>query len=245
MVARRGWETAVESPDGGSQRLQPADRIALVAVGGIVVSIAVWVIFSVVDALVFGPSVLAQLLLPESHLVGVRLSAIVLVLMATLVVQMLYASRVRIQEQLQREQRRIQQMYERSPDAMVVIDADGHVVYANPATQELAGMSPAEAAGLPCHSAIWGLDQPCDGCPLPEIRESLEMRTRTLCDDFNGFERWLQQIVYPVLDDAGIDSFVELVRDTTRLHLAEEELRMSRRETEPEFATADAGAVDA
>lgn len=226
------------SPERPKRGLQPADRIALVAVCGIALSALVWIAFAAVDAMVYTEiSFDQQLFEPDARQAGVRLGAVVLVLVATLIAQMLYSSRLRVEEQLHLEQQRIQQMYDHSPDAMICMDADMRVVYANPASQELAGMPPSGAAGAACHSAIWGLDQPCEGCPLPSVRENLAMRDRTICDDFNGFERWLQQIIYPVFDESGgIDTFIEVVRDTTRLHLAEEELRVSRRELERQAA---------
>ena len=214
--------------------LQAADRIALVAVGGIALSVVVWIAFAAVDTVVHGGMPFSiQVFAPDTQQELMRLSAIVLVLAATLIAQLLYSGRLRAEERLHMEQQRVQQMYDHSPDAMVCIDADGRVVYANPASQELAGMPPESAPSTACHAAIWGLAEPCEGCLLPDVKASLDTRERTFRDEFNGFERWLQQLIYPVLDDAGaVGSFVEVVRDTTELRRAEDALKASHRQLE-------------
>ncbi len=214
--------------------LLPADRIGLVAIAGILLSFGVWVAFAAVDtAMSASESFSIQVFAPDAEQALIRLSAIVLVLMATLLTQMLYASRMRVEEQLHVERRRLQQMYDHSPDAILALDHDLMVAYANPASRSVVGLPPEAAPGTTCHKGVWGSDAPCAGCLLPEVRETGETRERTIHGVFDGVERWLSQVIYPVLDETGaVGSFVEIIRDDTELRVAEEALQRSYREME-------------
>jgi len=214
--------------------LVPADRIALVAVGGILASAVTWVAFGWLESL-FAPqsSTLIQVFAPDTGQALVRLSAIVVILVATLLIQMLYARRLRAEERLRLEQARVQQIYDGSPDSVFSIAPDLAVLYANAQSERLGGVSPANSQGTSCHASMWVRDKPCEGCPADHVFETGQVVERTLEDEFEGHPRWFEQVFFPVLDDRGsVGSIVESVRDTTALHHAEEALKRSHQELE-------------
>ena len=197
-----------------------ADRIALVALGGIIVSMATWAAFSFVDSMVLLQGTFRdELILPQAEQTLVRLGTVVLVLVGTLVIQVLYSRRIQAEERLRLAEARIVMMYENSPDAVLCVGRDHAIVYANPTSRRLASPRPddeRDLVGETCFRSLWGRKQPCDGCLLADVMATGEVRNRTVSDTSSGASRYLEQIVYPVLDENGaVESVVEATRDTT------------------------------
>jgi polar amino acid transport system substrate-binding protein len=197
--------------------LAPADRIALVAFGGIVLSAAVWVGMAAADAAfsATGLTFLDEVFSPEPQQTLLRLSVIVVVLALTLIVQMIYSRRMRVEERLRLEQARTLEMYEHSPDSVIAISPDHKVLYSNPAAETLRPLDAKGAAkGAYCFEAFHGTSAICDDCPIPDVLASGESRLRTVRDDEHGPERWLEQTFYPVFKQSGVvESVVLVVRD--------------------------------
>ena len=112
--------------------LVPADRIAIIAVYGIGLSAAAWVEFAWVDAVMSGriPSVL-DLTSPASAEAILRLSAIVLILIGTLIVQLLYSRQMKDAAQLAASEARYRTLFEHSPEGITVTDPDGQYLAVN------------------------------------------------------------------------------------------------------------------
>jgi diguanylate cyclase (GGDEF)-like protein/PAS domain S-box-containing protein len=214
-------------------KLVPADRIALVALGGIALSVGTWAGFAWIESVIQDGSFTHAALYPQSTEAMLRLSTIVVVLLCTLAIQMLYARRLRIEQRLRAEQARIQLMYEHSPDAIVCLDASRRVVYANPRAESLAGGTSLTQTSTTCHEGLWGRLHPCDRCPLEAVLATGELRHSTLHEDTPGRERWSDEVIYPVPGETGTpESCVVQLRDVTDLRMAERALHRSHEELE-------------
>jgi len=216
-----------------------ADRIALIALGGIIISLMIWFAYAAVDGVLFGGHDLTTELVTPSPLdAWNRLVAIIAVLIGTLAVQIVSARRIQAEQQLKIEKSRTRQMYENSPDSVVCMAADRTVIYANLRAEKIAGhVIPADEDRV-CHEALFGHKTPCPGCGLDEVLRTGQVQTsldREVLKD--GSEKWLSKTLYPILDsDGGIESVVETARDVTDLRIAEEQLLQSYQELEERVA---------
>jgi PAS domain-containing protein len=58
------------------------------------------------------------------------------------------------------------------------------------------------------------------------VLATAEVRNRTMSDSSSGESHYLEQIVYPVVDERGVvESVVEATRDTTERVVAEQAIR--------------------
>jgi diguanylate cyclase (GGDEF)-like protein len=203
-----------------------ADRVALVALGGVLISLVTWVAFAYVDAVVLLQGTLQdEILSPMPDQTLARLATVVLILVGTLLIQVLYARRIQVEERLRFAEARIIEMYENSPESVLCIQRDHTVAYANPASRTMAGAQALsrEFLGEPCYHALWGREEPCEECLVPEVLATRQAQDRTICDPSSGKPRYFEQVVYPVLDDRGlVESLVETTRDTTERELAQQ-----------------------
>ena len=208
------------------RRLSLPDQLALVGLAGVSASLIVWVVFSWADSLFRGSTISAELLTPSTQQEVVRLSAIVVVLVATLLAQTLYGRRLRAEHLLRSEQARVREMYDRSPDAIITIDGTRHVLYANPKAGELAAKPSDELVGRPCHSGLFDRDEPCDGCPSANVFAAGDVAERAVADRLDDKDRWLEQIFYPVLDaENRVTAVVESTRDETMVRMAQKTIQ--------------------
>ena len=219
-----------------------SDQLALLALGGIVTSIFIWLLLAYSDSVIAGTAYYLALFEPdEGHLV-VRLSSIVIVLIATLVIQMGFTRSLRTEQRLAHEQARVVEMYERSPEAIVSVDPSFRVTYSNPQVAETFAGSTTDVVGTMCHESLFNCQAPCDGCPAAQVFETGEVAERTVVDTIDGRRRFLEQVFYPVLDgDDKVGAVVESTRDVTTVRMAQEALRRSHEELEElvELRTAD------
>ncbi|MBC7265937.1 MAG: diguanylate cyclase [Coriobacteriia bacterium] len=131
-----------------------------------------------------------------------------------------YAATVRT---LEHERSKLQMVYDHSPDAVIVLDPDYTVRYANPATKDLTKVDPEALVGRRCYEAVLGLDGPCEGCMLEEVVRTHAPQTgvKHSADSSRG-ELWIESTFYPVLaPDGSIESVVETARDITNVRRAE------------------------
>ena len=210
-----------------------SDQIALLALGGIVTSIGVWLLLAYSESVIANTPYFMSLFEPdEAHLV-VRLTSIVVVLIATLVIQMGFTRSLRTEQRLIHEQARVVEMYERSPEAIVSVDSSFRVTYSNPQVAETFAASTTDVVGTVCHESLFGCGVPCDGCPAGQVFETGEVAERTVVGTIGGQSRFLEQVFYPVLDgDDKVGSVVESTRDVTTVRMAQEALRRSHEELE-------------
>ena len=162
------------------------DELALMGLAGVIVSVLVWAGLSWIDALMHPSAFTTQLLEPDAPHAVIRLSAIVGVLLTTLLVQTLYGHRRRAEQLLHGEQTRIQQMYERSPDAILTVSSDLRVLYANGQAEALAGRAATEFLGSTCHTLFFDRDEPCRNCPVESVFATGEVAERWRYTDGGG-----------------------------------------------------------
>jgi len=225
-------------PIGGNRMrrgaLSLADRTALIALGGIVLSLLIWLGFAVVDVALSGGDLTSQLVTPELGDAFNRALAIVAVLVATLLVQALSAHSYRAAEALETEKNRTRQIYENSPDRIVCMDGFGRVVYANPNAERACHSEAFQDGSAACFDQLYGRESRCVECDREEVLRTgriLSAVSREFAAD--GSEQWFDKLLYPIYNpDGTIESVVETARDVTALKLAQTALEHSHRELE-------------
>jgi len=200
--------------------LTPADRIALVGLGGIVASVATWFAFGCADALLASSLPIVRAIFePTEPQALVRLAAIVLVLVGTLIIQTLTGQRFRIEERLMVERERLRQMYEHSPECIVLLTPELTVMYANPAARRIFRLQGIEGSprGLSCSQALWGRSGICDGCLAQQVKDSGRAARRLVKESLPDGEHWFELNLYPTYDESGhLESLVQVARDATQ-----------------------------
>ena len=111
--------------------LSIAERVALIALAGVTLSVSVWFIHAYVDGVLFSGHAFSQSVVsPSPHTAFSRLLAVTAVLVGTLLAQVLYTSRSQMTSALRLERNRTRTMYENSPDVVVCMRPDGSISYA-------------------------------------------------------------------------------------------------------------------
>ena len=198
------------------------DQLALLGLAGVTASGLAWVALSWADSVMRGSALTTELFAPLASQEVVRLCAIVLILASTLFIQILFGRRLRVEQLLRGEQARIRQMYERSPDAILTVDDQRRVLYANPQAEVLAAKSASHLVGVACHVGLLDCDEPCKDCPVPNVFATGDIAERTVAVEVGGHHRWLEQVFYPVLDaERRVESVIESTRDTTMARMAQ------------------------
>lgn len=209
-------------------RLSNADRVALIAAGGVVLACLVWVGLAWVEAFVgAGGSLKAQLLYPDPANATTRLATMALILTSTLALQSLYARHLRLEDLLDMERERTLQIYDHSPEAIVCVGKDRHVVYANPAARSLEpALSHGADVGDLCSQRRED-DAICQECGLTHALEAGEVCERTMREQgSDGSERWIEQTVYPILDEhRKVNAAVAIMRDVSERARAQQLIR--------------------
>lgn len=105
---------------------------------------------------------------------------------------------------------------------ILIVDQDYYVRYMNKTTIEWFG----DQTGLICHSSIAGVDSPCSYCQLKNVIEFNKIihYTPTLTDG-----RSFEVICYPVQNDDGSISKMEIIQDKTEIKKAEIALKDSEK----------------
>ncbi|MCL4078634.1 diguanylate cyclase [Coriobacteriia bacterium Es71-Z0120] len=230
----------MRKPRGATPRNEP--RLLAAALG---VIILFWLAVSYVHGVLSpeGRGFLNDLLHPEPPTLALRIMIAALIGLGAWYTQTMfdrYAATVRT---LEHERSKLQMVYDHSPDAVIILDPDYTVRYANPATQRLTRLDPEDLVGRRCFEAVLGLDGPCEGCRLDEVVRTHAPQTgvKHSVDSTRG-EIWIESTFYPVLSqDGSIESVVETARDITDIRRAEVALQeySERLEREVHERTAD------
>ena len=202
-----------------------ADRVALVALGGIVTALATWLVLGLVDAAFQGVEFVPEDVIPHTGQTVMRLCAVVVILIATLLVEMIYARSLRRTSLLDAERRRWSVMYDQSPDSIVCVDMGGCVVYANPHARDLLG-DPAEGEECDSHyDRLRTYFEGGDGTGFEATLAAGRARKATVHDVIDGKEVWLHATLHPIVgDQEAVESSIIVLRDETELHMAQEQL---------------------
>lgn len=125
---------------------------------------------------------------------------------------------------------RLRALIEHSADGLVVLDADGVLTYASPATARMTGYTAKERAGrrvleLVHPDDLQSLMEELGALPdTPRATATVEYRLRHK----DGSWRRMEAVCTNLLDDPNVQGIVVNLRDITDQRRAEEELRASR-----------------
>ncbi|KAF0208521.1 MAG: diguanylate cyclase [Actinomycetota bacterium] len=185
---------------------------------------AFWVGAGVIDSLSIGDNtLLTGLLHPGTASIVLRVAAGIMIIGGSWYTQRLFDDHLVTAAELDHERYKLELVYDNSPDAILIIDSDFTVQYANRMAEELNGLSAATMIGKRCHEAIAGTEVACSACRVDYV-----LRSRTpafaVKHEMNasGKEHWVETMWYPVFNEDGtIESVVEIAKDVTDVKNAE------------------------
>lgn len=134
-------------------------------------------------------------------------------------------------EQAEQQMRRLMLAVEQAAEMVLVLDANGYVQYANPATRRIIGIHNGKLVGL----NPFMLQRPSDQAALvakawEEISAGRIWSGSMIQRLQDGTERMLEQTIAPVRNDRGeVIGFVAIGRDVTRERMLEERLRQAQK----------------
>ena len=207
-----------QAPRLTARKSASADRVAFVAVAGVAVCLAVWVLLACVDlALGQADSLAGALFHPTGTQTLARLGAVALVLVATLIVQMLTRQRARLEQRLMVEHDKLLQTYEHSNEPILCLDPDMTITYANTAASNYfaANRNVSTLVGMHCADAVWG-EGHREQCLGMEVLRRGETTQRTVHDTADGADRWFEETVFAAFNEDGeVEQLIEVFRDVT------------------------------
>ena len=126
--------------------------------------------------------------------------------------------------QIEENERFLQDILDSLWAQLIVLDTQKHVVMANRRFLEENAFTEGEIMGRPYNLiSPWGISDD-NMCPVDQILSSGEKTTNTIHRVKEGNDQWLEQSIYPILDDKGKVEFVIFsVRDITTQQLLEQE----------------------
>jgi PAS domain S-box-containing protein len=136
--------------------------------------------------------------------------------------------------ELSRREQRFRALIENSSDGIVLLDADGALVYVSPSTSRLIGYASEELLGRSGFELISPEDiEPVQARFFESLRDSTgivhaEFRVRHK----DGSWRWIQAVIKNLLADPNVQAMVGNYRDVTERRRGEEALRKAHEELE-------------
>lgn len=121
----------------------------------------------------------------------------------------------RVHQGLEESKRTLKTMFEAIPDTVALIDADLNIVMTNQAET---------LAGLPCYTALLGLDNPCLDCRLKKVQ-----RTKApVIQEVRHGDTYYSAHAMPVFNEQHeIDGIIEFFRDITYQKTYEQQLQQA------------------
>jgi len=213
------WELA-------SEFSSPARIVTIIAISIFIAEFIVMFILSLLPSL----SPVAEMFLDSLLLLGLISPVLGVLLFRPLILHITH--RMRVEKELIFEKEKLIKVYESSPDAVVVLDRDCRIEYANKVTENISGIALSEMKGKRCFEIIIGRNSICDGCMIEEVIKKKKTESRIKHElTAARAENWLWQIWYPVFNQKGeVENVVEIARDMTDQKRAEEELKKTARE---------------
>ncbi|MDO9556073.1 MAG: diguanylate cyclase [Coriobacteriia bacterium] len=195
---------------------------------GLVLVVVLWLSEAMLRSGMSGTSFLDELLRPDIRALAFRILMSIVIIALTVYMQRLFNRHCRTESALAFERQKIGLVYEHSPDAILVVDSDYVIGYANPQAVKDLGIDESEIVGHTCHEVSVGDETPCDGCRVRLVmrtgRSATAVRQRTMPD---GREQWVEQTWYPVPDeDDAPAAIVEISHDITDVKRAEMALQL-------------------
>lgn len=160
---------------------------------------------------------------PEASSMLMRLAVSALVLGGGWFAQRKLDDHARTTSELEHERYKLELVYEHNPDAILILDSDFTVKYANCKAEDLVGRKASEIIGRRCHEAMAGSDRVCDACKVDAVLRSGNPAVAVKHDtNFGGRELWLETMWYPTFDRNGnVESVVEISKDISDVKKAE------------------------
>ncbi|MBN2822517.1 MAG: diguanylate cyclase [Coriobacteriia bacterium] len=195
---------------------------------GLVSVVFLWLADTVLGSMTRGTGFVDELLRPDGHALVFRIIMTVIFIVGAIYAQRLFDRHVRIENALDIERQKIGLIYDNNPDAILVIDRDYQIRYANPLACEYLGMEETAVVGAKCHEVSSGEPAPCEGCRTRVVlrtgQSATAVRQRTTA---SGREQWVEQTWYPIPGEDGVpDAVVEISRDITDVKSAEMALQL-------------------
>ena len=189
---------------------------------------ALWLIEATLHSSLSQSNFVDEFLRPSPHALAFRVLVSAMIILGAFYTQRLFDRQAKTENALAFERQKIGLVYDNSPDAILVVDGDYVVRYANPRASEELEISQTDLVGRACHEASIGEDGPCDGCRVRLVlrtgRSATAVRQRVTA---SGREQWVEQTWYPVPDEDGAASaVVEVSRDITEIKRAELALQL-------------------
>lgn len=136
----------------------------------------------------------------------------------------------RANEQLETSEAEKALILNSSTDIIHYQDLEFRMHWGNQKAAEVAGVTITELTGRACYQAFHGRTAPCEGCPIPAVRESLQPHSAEVS---RPGDRTLLHRAYPVTaEDGRLVGVAAFVTDITPLKQVEERLRHKRQELE-------------
>lgn len=157
-----------------------------------------------------------------------------------------YGYRVRSKEKLRaaaairRNETRLRTILDTITEAVVVVEPDGTVSFANPAAEDVLGITPSEAVGQPLDDPGWkitaveGESSSAEGLPFARIVSagSTVREVRYTIERPDGTPVVLSVNAAPILEEDDLQGMVTSIQDVTERTRAEREIQRLNRELE-------------
>lgn len=210
-----------ERPGARDRRSEP--RVLLI---GLCLALVLWLCDALLDAPRDGFA--AGLADASSRGFLLRIATVLLIVGWAFYAQHLSDRHAAVRSALEREHQQLSLVYDNSPDAILVIDEDLIIRYANIRAAEQRGCPRAALTGRRCHELSGCVDGPCEGCRLQVVLRTGEVATAVRHrSEPDGKERWLEQTWYALPQDGGRRAVAEVSRDITAVRHAEDALHQS------------------
>ncbi len=164
---------------------------------------------------------------------GMLLLPVAVVVLVMIRQNMAYADNVRLlrdldesMRQLRHHEQRFRSLVQHASDLTLLVDAQGTVLYASPALQDLLGVQPAQAVGRPVAEVLRPDDASVVEHLLADVRADADtgVRRQLLAHHVDGSRRWLEALATNRLDDAGVSGVILNIRDVTEARVLQDQL---------------------
>lgn len=129
--------------------------------------------------------------------------------------------------ELRRHERRFRSLVQHASDVIMLVNAQGAVVYASPALERVLGLTPEQAVGRPVLDVI----QPDDKSTVEPLLAQLtkdpggSVTTQLQVRHVDGSCRWLELVATNQFDDASVSGVIVNVGDVTQARMLQDRLR--------------------
>ncbi|MCK9209907.1 MAG: PAS domain S-box protein [Ignavibacteriaceae bacterium] len=135
-------------------------------------------------------------------------------------------TRIHAEEVLQQASIHWQTTFDAMKDSVMLFDNNAKILQINEATTKLLGKTNEDIVGHHCWEVVHGINEPITGCPIVQMKKSLQRETMILPLNDN----WLEVVVDPIFDkDRKLLGAVHIISDITERKNAEEKIKSLNR----------------